>query len=172
MFSICLCQNLLSNRDPNWTQSCGFLLSSVSGCPRCRLTQKDDEEQMGNRELISGLTTGGVQQTTAVTLFLSHLERMMCSSPNSSMLLHQSMCPARYFLFLECPTLPPHLVSSCSKYQQNGAVKSYKVVYCLLVVQPWTNYLISPSLDSLSIIQDQESTYLIKLQRIAQNSTC
>lgn len=153
MLSICLCQNLLSNRDPNWTQSCSFLMSGVSGCPRCHATQKDRWE---TRDSLPDVTTGGIQQTSVVTLFLRHLERMTCIFPNSSMLLIKSVCPAYCSLFLECPAAPlPYLVSCGSKYQYNGAVKSYKVVCCLLGVRPWANQLTSPSFDSLSMIQEQ-----------------
>ena len=136
MFSICLCQNLLSNRDPNWTQSCGFLMSGVSRCPRCHPTQKDNEEQLGNKGLISRpyywrcLADNGSNP-----LFKPLGEDDM----QFSKFLHASYSFCVSSLLIPLPGMPhtpplPYLVGSCSKYQYNGAVKSYKVVCCLLVV--------------------------------------
>lgn len=99
----CLCQSLPSSRDLNRTENI-LEFSSVQGLwmpPDTTLLRRTMKERWGNKGLLSRPNYGG-SSSHSRTLFSSHLERMHCNSPNSSMLLHQSMGPAYCSLFPEC----------------------------------------------------------------------
>lgn len=132
--------------------SCGFLVSTSLDAPGAILL-KGQWGTDGRQGLVSRPKHWGCPADKCRDPLLKPLGEGD-SSLNSSLLRPQSVCPAHCFLFLGCPAplLYLYLVGSCSKHRDNGTVKSYQAGCCLLGVRPWTNYSVSLSPDSLSVM--------------------
>lgn len=145
-------QTLPSRRDPNQTEI--IMWYPRVWCLPMPLVPFYSEEQWGRdaetRGSSAGLNTGGCSRQ----LLSEPLGKDAIQFSKLMMLLAQSMGSRSLFPIPEIPFTPPlpYLVSSCSERPYNGVVKSYKVLCFFLGGWPWASYLISPSLDSLSVI--------------------